>query len=84
MGSCSSENPITLTNTGNVPIKVTASTSAGFYTDCLKINDVIANGWVSTKIPAGGHILVQATVCPTVAYSGTLTGNVNFVASFAP
>ena len=84
IGACSSESPITLTNTGNVPIRVTATTSAGFYTDCLKINAVTANGWVSTVIPAGGNLVIQVKVCPTIAYSGTVTGSVSFVASFAP
>jgi hypothetical protein len=84
VGSCSENSSITLTNAGNVPIKVTASTSAGFYTDCLKINDVTANGWVSPTIAVGGHLDVNVKVCPTIAYSGTITGNVSFVASFAP
>ena len=86
IGSCSANNPITLTNTGNVPIKVTAVTSSGFYTDCLKINEVTANGWLSTAIPVGGNLIVQAKVCPTMAYSGTITSTtgVNFLASFAP
>ena len=84
VGTCSGDFVITLTNAGNVPIKVTASTSAGFYTDCLKINDLTANGWVSPTIPVGGHLDVNAKVCPTIAYSGTIAGSVSFVASFAP
>ncbi|MCJ7805156.1 hypothetical protein MUP46_00745 [Patescibacteria group bacterium] len=84
VGSCSENSSITLTNAGNVPIKVTASTSAGFYTDCLKIENVTANGWISTKIPVGGHLDINVKVCPTIAYNGTITGSVSFVASFAP
>jgi hypothetical protein len=84
IGSCSSESAVTLTNIGNVPIKVTASTSAGFYTSCLKINTVTANGWVSPTIPVGGNLIIYTKVCPTSGYSGTLTGTVSFMASFAP
>jgi hypothetical protein len=84
MGSCSADVPVTLTNTGNVPIKVLATTTAGFYTDCLKINTLTANGWISSTIPVGGNQVVLVKVCPTVAYSGTLTGSVSFMASFAP
>lgn len=84
IGTCSTEFPITLTNTGNVPIKVTATTTAGFYTACLQINSVTANGWVSPTINAGQSLIIQSKVCPTASYSGTLTGTVTFVASFAP
>jgi hypothetical protein len=84
MGSCSADVPVTLTNTGNVPIKVTATTTAGFYTDCLKVNTLTANGWISTVIPVGGNQVIQVKVCPTVMYSGTMTGSVSFMASFAP
>ena len=84
IGLCSTEFPITLTNTGNVPIKVTATTTAGFYTECMKINSVMANGWISTIIPVGGNLIIQTKVCPTSTYSGTATGSVSFLASFAP
>jgi hypothetical protein len=84
IGACSAESPITLTNTGNVPVKVTATTSAGFYADCMKINNLVANGWVSTTIPAGGNLIIQTKVCPTIAYSGTANGSISFIASFAP
>jgi len=85
VGTCSSPaSTITLTNTGSIPIVVTASTSAGFYTDCLKLDSLAANGWTSPQIPAGGHYDVAATICPTIAYNGTITGSVNFVASFSP
>lgn len=84
MGVCSAWNPITLTNTGNVPIKVTASTSTGFYTDCLYIAETKANGWVSPIIPVGTSYTIQTKVCPTSTYSGTLTGTLSFMASFAP
>lgn len=84
IGTCSAVQVITLTNAGNTPIKVTASTSAGFYTDCLKLNDLTANGWVSATIPVDSHLNVNAKVCPTIAYSGTIIGGVSFVANFAP
>jgi hypothetical protein len=83
IGACSANNAITLTNTGNVPIKVTATTSAGYYTECLKINDAVANGWVSASIPAGSSLVIQLKSCPTQAYSGTVAGNVSFIASFS-
>ena len=84
IGYCSSENVLTLTNTGNVAIKVTATTSAGFYANCLQINDAIANGWVSPKIEAGDHLNINLRVCPINGYKGTVAGSVSFVASFAP
>lgn len=84
VGTCSSEQVITLTNTGNVPIKVTASTSAGYYTDCLKLNNLVANGWISATIPVSSFIIVNAKSCPTISYSGVVSGTVTFVASFAP
>jgi hypothetical protein len=85
IGSCSANFPITLTNTGTVPIKVTALASIGFYTDCLKIDTIAANSWVSTTIIAGGSLIVNAKVCiNTTAYAGTQTGSVSFLASFTP
>jgi hypothetical protein len=84
IGACSADFPMTLTNTGNVPIKVTATTTAGFYTDCMKINSLTANGWISTTIPVGGNLIIQTKVCPTIAYNGTANGSISFIASFAP
>lgn len=89
IGSCSADNAVTLTNTGNVPIKVTAATSAGLNTDCMQIKPnsgvyVTANGWVSPTIAAGGNLIVYLKICPTPAYSGSPTGSINFLASFAP
>ena len=85
VGTCSSPAlTITLTNMGNVPIAVTASTSAGFYTDCLRLDSLTANGWVSPQIPVGGYYDVAVTICPTIVYNGTITGSVSFVASFSP
>ena len=84
IGSCSTAIPMTLTNTGNVPIKVTITTTSGYYASCLKANDLAANGWVSPTIPAGEALIVQMKSCPTAGYSGTATGTVYFMASFAP
>jgi hypothetical protein len=88
-GADSAEVTITLSNTGNVPIKATATTSTGFYADCLLLKPnggayTSANGWMSPSIPVGGNLIVTAKVHPTTAYSGTLTGTVSFIASFAP
>lgn len=86
IGACSTPVVvITLSNTGNVPIKVTALTSAGFYTDCLKLNGLDASTWESATIAAGNSTTVNAKVCiNTTAYSGTQTGSVSFLASFVP
>jgi len=89
IGADSAEVAITLNNTGNVPIKATATTSAGFYTDCMlfKPNGGVysnASGWVSPTIASGASLIVYAKVHPTITYSGTVTGTLNFVASFAP
>lgn len=84
IGTCSTGIPVTLTNTGNVPIKVTITTTTGYYANCLKANTLTANGWVSPTIAAGESLIVSMTSCPTASYSGTATGTVYFTASFAP
>jgi hypothetical protein len=84
INSCSTAIPVTLTNTGNVPIKVTITTSTGYYASCLKVNDLTGNGWISPTIPAGEALIVQMKSCPTASYSGTATGTIYFMASFAP
>ena len=89
VGSCSVEVPITLTNTGNVSIKVTATPSAGINAACMQLQPVggsysFALGWASPTIPAGSSLVVNSKLCPTIAYSGTVPGMVGFNASFAP
>lgn len=89
IGSDSTEQTITLTNTGNVDIKATATTSAGFYTDCMQLKPdggsySVASGWISPVIPVGDSLTVYAKVHPTIAYSGTVSGSLTFIASFAP
>ncbi len=89
IGSDSDEQAITLENTGNVDIKATATTSAGFYTDCMQLKPdggfyTVASGWVSPVIPVGDSLTVYAKVHPTIAYSGTVNGSLTFIASFAP
>jgi len=90
-GSASAAQNITLTNAGGVSIKVTATTSAGFYTDCLQlsINEgitwVSASGWIYSPIAVGGNKVIKARVLIPAGYTtGTYTGSVSFVASFAP
>ena len=91
IGSCSTPDlAITLNNTGNVPINVTAIPTAGFYTACLQLKPSIAgtytsaSGWVSPVIAGSSSLVIYAKVCPTSAYSGTAVGRVDFLASFAP
>ena len=85
VGDCSPESPIIITNTGNVPIVVTVSSTSAFWTECLKINDTDIDTWISSIIPAGGDITVQAKVCiETTAYSGVQSGTITFNAQFAP
>jgi len=88
IGSCSADMPITLTNTGNVPIKVTASPSAGINATCMQLQPTggtytSALGWVSPVIPAGVSLVVNAKLCPTIAFSGSVPGTIGFNASFA-
>ena len=88
IGSCSADIPITLTNTGNVPIKVTASPSAGINATCMQLQPTggtytSALGWVSPVIPAGVSLVVNAKLCPTIAFSGSVPGTIGFNASFA-
>jgi hypothetical protein len=90
-GSASAAQNITLTNAGGVPIKVTATTSAGFYTECLQlsINEgitwVSANGWTYSPIAVGGSKVIKARVLIPVGYTtGTYTGTVSFMAQVAP
>lgn len=89
IGSCSTDVPITVTNTGNVPITVTAIPSSGFYSDCMQLKPsggtyTSSVGWESPKIYAGTSLIVYAKVCPTIAYSGVTTGNIDFMTEFAP
>lgn len=84
VGSCSTDYSITLTNTGNVPIKLTAIPSSGFFSDCLYLATVKANVWTSTTLAPAASLIVPAKLCPTIAYSGSQTGGLDFRASFAP
>jgi hypothetical protein len=89
IGSCSADIPITLNNTGNVPIKVTANPSAGINASCMQLQPfggtyTSASGWVSPTILAGQSLVVNAKLCPTIAFSGTVPGTLGFNASFAP
>jgi hypothetical protein len=90
VGSCSTT-PVAmvLTNTGNVPIKVSITATSGFYTDCLQLRPDggtwgSISGWTLATIPVGGHLDIELKVCPTAAYTGTVSGTLSFVASFAP
>lgn len=86
VGSCSGNQVLTLTNTGTVPIKVTAIPSTGFYATSLWLGDVLATSWTSVVIPATDpdtSITVNAKVCPVPGLTGVVTGSVGFMASFA-
>lgn len=86
INSCSTygANNIVLTNTGTVPITVTAVPSAGFYTTSLKFNGTLATAWGSGKLLPAESITLNAQVCPLPGLTGTLTGSVAFIATFAP
>ena len=87
INSCSitgSATDITLTNTGTVPITVTALPSAGFYTTSLKFGEILATSWNSGKMLPGSILVLNAKVCPLPGLTGTLTGSVAFIATFAP
>ena len=75
---------ITLTNTGTVPITVTAIPSAGFYATSLKFGDILATSWGSGRMLPGAVLVLNAKVCPLPGLTGTLTGSVAFIATFAP
>lgn len=86
VGQDSTERAIAIRNTGSVPIKVTATTSAGFYTDCMWISPggtfYLANGWESSTILAGNTLTVYTKVHPTAAYGTVVTGSITFVAEY--
>jgi hypothetical protein len=84
IGSCSGWQDIVLTNTGTVPITVTALPSAGFYTTSLYFGSILAKDWVSAKILPSGTLTLNTKVCPLPGLTGTLTGSVAFIATFAP
>ena len=55
IGSCSVDIPITLTNTGNVPIKATVNPSAGINASCMQLQPSggtysSASGWVKNYL----------------------------------
>jgi hypothetical protein len=94
IGHDSSEFDIFITNTGNIPAKITTLVSAGFYTDCLWLKYpggwVLAKDWSYTPLangdpPPGVPITVKAVVHPTAAYAtATLSGTITFLAEMAP
>lgn len=86
IGSCSTAgaNIITLTNTGTVPIIVTAVPTAGFYANSLKFGGILATDWASAKMESGATLALDAQVCPLPGVTGTITGSVAFIATFAP
>lgn len=86
IGACSTAgaNIITLTNNGTVPITVVAIPTAGFYANSLKFGGVLATAWVSGKMLPGAVLNLDAQVCPLPGVTGTITGSVAFVATFAP
>jgi hypothetical protein len=89
IGSCSASQIITITNIGNVPIAVTVTPSAGFYTTSLKLgnieSEVLATGgkWVTSTIAVDGNYSYSAIVCPLPGLSGTQTGTLTFIAEYA-
>jgi hypothetical protein len=90
IGQCSTSQIITITNDGNVPITVTVTPSAGFYTTSLKLGGVgtetlvPTGGWVTTTIAEDGSYSFSAIVCPLAGLSGTQTGTLTFMAEYAP
>lgn len=86
IGACSTAgaNIITLTNNGTVPITVAAIPTAGFYASSLKFGGVLATAWTSGKMLPGATLNLDAQVCPLPGVTGTITGSVAFVATFAP
>jgi hypothetical protein len=88
IGTCSTPGQIiTITNTGTVPIIVTATPSAGFYAVSLKLGGALVptGGWKTATIPVGTvPVTFSATVCPLPGLTGTQTGTLTFMAEFAP
>lgn len=86
IGDCSSPQTITIHNTGNVPINVIGTPSAGFYTSCLKLNGLLVpvGGWQTGVIGIGGSTTFAATVCPLAGLSGTQVGSLTFMAEYVP
>lgn len=86
IGACSTAgaNIITLTNNGTVPITVAAIPSAGFFTTSLKFGGVLATAWNSGKMMPGAVLNLDAQACPLPGVTGTITGSVAFMATFAP
>jgi hypothetical protein len=50
----------------------------------LKFGGVLATGWASGKMLPGAVLNLDAQVCPLPGVTGTITGSVAFVATFAP
>lgn len=85
-GSCSASQNITVTNIGDVSIIVTITPSGGFYTNSMKIGDILVptDGWKTTNILAGDNTTISAKVCPLVGVSGIQSGTLTFMAEYAP
>lgn len=88
VGQYSAVRTMTVTNTGTVPIKITISVSAGFYTDCMELSTggsyTTPSGWIAPTIPVGSNITVYARVKPTAAYASVATGSMTFFGEYAP
>jgi hypothetical protein len=81
---CVAGTPVVLQNTGNVPIKITALPSTGFFTDCLRLDGTPVGSWISDKVNPGDTITVATSVCVyTTTYAGSQTGSMVFVAQYA-
>lgn len=81
VGTDSKEVIFAVTNTGNVPIQITADITGPLYVECLEIEGDKAQGWVSSVIPAGKEISVSAKIIkPTAEYLGSkIAGTLTFV-----
>lgn len=88
VGTDSQVTNFTITNTGNVPLKVSAVvTGSGLYASCLKLQQgtwdyTTVVGWISPSIPAGGSLIISAKIVkPTAEFIGTKAGTLTFTST---
>lgn len=78
-GSQSADKPVTITNTGSVTVKVTATTSGSdFYATCLQINGGAVSAWNTTIAKTENAIANLHVIVPNPYPAGVTTGTIVF------
>lgn len=85
VGTDSQVATFTISNTGNVPLTVTAGvTGSALYTNFMQLQQgtwdyAAVNGWTSPVIAVGGSLIIHAKIVkPSAEYIGAKSGTLTF------